>query len=110
MILTAPGMPGTGYRWSFTWNRSLVPAGADDPATFGGPPTTIAFIMNVADNTPPTLELPADTTIEGNTVGGAIAAYAVSAFDAEDATAPTPTCSPAVGGLFHSGRPRSTAR
>ncbi len=103
VIVTAPPDPGTGYRYSFTWNRSLVPTGIDDNAVFEGTAPTLVFLLNVADNTPPSLHLPADMTVEGDTVGGAVAAYAVSASDAEDGVAPTPACSPAVGDVLPLG-------
>jgi hypothetical protein len=103
VIVTAPPDPGTGYRYSFTWNRSLAPTGTDDGAVFEGTAPTLVFLLDVADNTPPSLDLPADTTVEGDTVGGAFAAYAVSASDAEDAVAPTPACSPAVGAVLPLG-------
>ena len=103
VIITAPSDPGIGYRYSFTWNRSLTPPTAGDPGVFEGSPTNLVFTVDVADNTPPTLNLPADSTIEGNTTNGALAAYTVSASDAEDAVAPTPSCSPAVGDLLPLG-------
>ena len=62
--------------------------------------------MNVAtpvENTPPELQLPANSTVEGNTTGGAAAAYTVTATDAEDAVAPTPSCTPATGSLLPLG-------
>jgi hypothetical protein len=103
VIVTAPPDPGTGYRYSFTWNRSLVPTGTDDSTVFGGTAPTLVFLLDVATNTPPSLDLPADMTVEGDTVGGAVAAYAVSASDSEDAVAPTPACSPAVGAVLPLG-------
>jgi hypothetical protein len=103
MIVSAPTDPGVGYRYSFTWNKSLVPTSAGDTGVFEGPATNIVFTLNVADNTPPTLNLPADSTIEGDTTGGTLAAYTVSASDAEDAVAPTPSCSPSVGDLLPLG-------
>lgn len=103
VIVTAPPDPGVGYRYAFTWNRSLSPVGNGDSSVFSGSSTTLVFLLNVADNTPPTLNLPADSTIEGNTSGGATAAYSVSASDLEDTVAPTPSCSPAVGALLPLG-------
>jgi hypothetical protein len=103
VILTAPSEPGLDYRYSFTWNRGLMPATAADAAVFEGSAPTIAFLLDVADNTPPTLNLPDDSTVEGNTTGGALAAYAVAASDTEDASPPTPVCSPAVGDLLPLG-------
>ncbi len=103
MIVTAPGDVGVGYRYSFTWNRSLTPTTADDASVFEGPSTTLVFVLDVATNTPPTLNLPADMTVEGDTTGGAVAAYSVSATDAEDAVAPIPNCGPAAGAVLPLG-------
>jgi hypothetical protein len=103
VTVTAPNDPGIDYRYAFTWTRSLVPTSAGDAAVFEGTAPTLTFLLDVADNTPPTLDLPADSTFEGNASGGALAAYTVSASDAEDATAPTPVCNPAVGDLLPLG-------
>jgi hypothetical protein len=103
MIVTAPTDPGVGYRYSFTWNRSLVPSSTGDAGVIEAAATTLVFTLDVVDNTPPTLNLPADSTVEGSVTGGAPAAYTVSATDAEDAVAPTPTCSPSVGSLLPLG-------
>jgi hypothetical protein len=74
-----------------------VPTKDTDPGTFSGLNPSITFVLDVADNTPPTLHLPADSTVEGSEVGGAPAAYSVTADDVEDATDPTPSCDPALG-------------
>ena len=50
------------------------------------------------------LTVPADQTVEGDTTGGWVAAYAgVSATDAEDDPDPTPICSPAAGEVLPLG-------
>ena len=103
VIVTAPVDPGTGYLYSFTWNRSLMPVGSADSDTFGPDTTTVVFLLNVATNTPPSLVLPSDLTVEGDATGGAIAAYSVSATDAEDLVPPTPACTPATGSLLALG-------
>jgi hypothetical protein len=103
LIVTAPLALGTNYRYSFTWNRSLLPSTTGDSGVFEGPSTTVVFLLDVANNTPPELHLPADVTIEGNTTSGAIAAYSVSASDAEDGAPPTPTCAPVVGSVLPLG-------
>jgi hypothetical protein len=103
MIVTAPNALGTDLRYTFAWTRSLVPSTAGDAGVLQGTDPTVTFILDVTDNTPPVLILPGDSTAEGGTIGGAVAAYDVSASDDEDATAPTPACSPAVGALLPLG-------
>ncbi|MCA1695186.1 MAG: HYR domain-containing protein [Actinobacteria bacterium] len=53
-------------------------------------------------NTPPTVVVPANRTVEGNTTGGANVAFSASASDAQDGTL-VPTCTPASGSLFGLG-------
>lgn len=103
LFVTAPLALGTDLRYVFSWNRTLVPTTASDAGVLEGANPSITIVLDVANNTPPTLALPGDSTVEGDTTGGAIAAYAVSASDAEDATAPTPACSPANGTLLPLG-------
>jgi hypothetical protein len=81
----------------------LTPTTATDAGVLEGTNPSVTFILDVAENTPPALVLPGDTTVEGDTTGGAIAAYDVTATDAEDATAPTPACSPALGAVLPLG-------
>jgi hypothetical protein len=68
----------------------------------GGLTTTGSFAITVVD-TPPTLHLPTNSTVEGNTTGGATVTYDATATDTEDATAPPTVCSPASGSLFPLG-------
>ncbi|MEP7216934.1 MAG: HYR domain-containing protein [Anaerolineaceae bacterium] len=103
MVVTAPYAPGADLRYVFSWNRSLVPPTAGDADVLAGSNPTVTFILDVADNTPPVLILPGDFTVEGDTTGGAVAAYGASATDPEDATAPTPACSPVVGAVLPLG-------
>ena len=103
ITVSAPIALGTDLRYVFSWTRSLLPATAGDADVLTNGNPTVTFILDVVDNTAPSLHLPADSTIEGNATGGAIAAYSVSASDAEDATAPTPSCDPAVGDLLPLG-------
>ena len=103
MIVTAPGLPGTDLRYVFSWTRSLVPTTATDAGVLDGTNPSVTFILDVVENTPPVLVLPGDATVEGDTTGGAIAAYDVSAADAEDASDPTPACSPALGTVLPLG-------
>ena len=104
MIVTAPNALGTDLRYVFSWTRSFVPSTAGDSGVLQGTNPTVTFILDVAANTPPVLTLPGDSTVEGDTIGGAVAAYGVSASDAQDATAPTAACSPVVGALLPHGR------
>ena len=103
VLVTAPYATGDDLRYVFSWNRSLVPSTAGDAGVLAGANPTVTFILDVADNTPPVLVLPADSTIEGDATGGAIAAYGASATDTEDGTAPTPACDPVVGALLPLG-------
>ena len=106
IIVTAPDAPGDDYRYYFSWNRAVVPASLNDVGVFEGTNPSITIYLDVPGgtaNTPPTLNLPADSVVEGNTTGGATAAYVVTASDVEDAVAPTPSCSPAVGSLLPLG-------
>ena len=103
MIVTAPPDPATDLRYVFSWTRSLVPSTAGDASVLSGANPTVTFVLDVSTNTPPTLTLPTDATVEGNASGGALAAYTVSATDIEDATAPVPVCSPALGALLPLG-------
>ena len=106
IVLTAPMTEGTGLHYRFGWSRTVTPSSGSDTGVFSGSSPQIEFVMNVAtpvENTPPELQLPADSTVEGNATGGAAAAYTVTATDAEDAVAPTPSCTPATGSLLPLG-------
>lgn len=103
ITLRAPSVPGTGYVFTTLWNRTVSPTGADDGNAFNRSSTGLSFTVDVVSNTPPVLTVPGDATVEGDTVGGWIAAYAVSAADAEDPSAPTPVCAPAAGSVLPLG-------
>jgi hypothetical protein len=103
VTLRAPSVPGNGYAFSIMWSRALSPEGSDDGNAFGRSSTSVTFAVNVVANTPPTVHVPDDTTVEGTTSGGWTAAFDVDATDAEDAPDPTPSCSPAVGDLLPLG-------
>jgi hypothetical protein len=59
--------------------------------------------VTVAWRTAPVLSLPGNLVQEGDTIGGAHAAYTVSATDAQDSPPPTPVCSPAAGTVIPLG-------
>jgi len=107
IIVTAPTEPGNDYRYFFSWNRAVTPASSNDVGVFDGTNPSITIFLDVPGgtvNTPPTLNLPADSVVEGNRTGGATAAYVVTASDAEDSVAPTPSCIPALGSLLPLGQ------
>ncbi len=61
-------------------------------------------------NTPPVLVLPADMTVEGNTLGGANVTFSVSASDTEDGDLSGDVqCSPASGSFFTLGGPHTVS-
>ncbi|MDP9326787.1 MAG: HYR domain-containing protein [Actinomycetota bacterium] len=64
---------------------------------------TFNVIVNCPTNTAPTLNLPADITVEAQGASGATVTYTVTATDAEDNPDPTPSCSPASGSVFALG-------
>lgn len=96
VTLTVPTTPGTDLAFTLTYGKTLSPAGVADASSITGT-TAVTFLVTVTGNTPPALVLPPPSTVEGNTTGGAIAAYSVSATDAEDSPPPAPSCTPAVG-------------
>lgn len=61
------------------------------------------FQANVVLNTAPHLSVPADSTVQATGPSGAAVSFSATATDADDATAPTPTCSPASGSTFALG-------
>jgi hypothetical protein len=63
---------------------------------------TLTVEAAVPPNTAPSLDLPADQTVEATGAGGATVYYAASASDTEDAVV-TPSCSPASGSIFPLG-------
>ena len=96
VTIVAPMTPGNDYKFEVGWERQFSPW---DSSTFGSSKWTFAtFVLDVVSpNTPPSLELPATLTLEGDTAGGAFAAYSVGATDVEDDPDPVPSCSPAPG-------------
>ena len=90
--LTMPTTPGLDYPFTMSWSRSGTTGLTKS--------TSIVFKIDVVPNTPPNLFLPADLTVEAIGPGGAPASFAATATDAEDATAPTPSCAPPSGSTF----------
>jgi hypothetical protein len=68
-----------------------------------GNSTSNTFAISVHLDAAPTLNLPSNINVEGDTTGGARVTFSVSADDAEDNPDPTPTCSRASGSLFGVG-------
>jgi len=95
VTLRMPTTPGNDYQFTLDWSRT---------GTTGlTGMSTVTFQIDVVPNTPPTLSLPADMTLEATSPAGAVGTYSVTASDAEDAVPPTPTCSPASGSTFAFG-------
>jgi hypothetical protein len=59
-------------------------------------------VVESLDATPPTLHLPSTVEVQATSAGGAVAAYVVTASDADPA-APPVTCSPSSGSTFPLG-------
>ena len=92
--ITAPSAPGS-HVFKVAFARS--PSG-------GVTGTTIAqFMLTVASNTSPVLDLPGDLVVEGDTTGGWTAAFTATATDSEDDPDPAVTCAPAIGDLLPLG-------
>jgi hypothetical protein len=83
----------------FKLGTTTVTCTAKDSA---GNVSTGTFKVTVQDTKPPTLKIPTDMTVEGNTKGGATVPFDVSATDAVDGTVPV-VCSAKSGGFFKLG-------
>ncbi len=94
VTLTAPMTAGI-YEYSILYVRAFSPNRAD----LTGTPliSGVGYTLEVVTNTPPSLVLPANMEVEGDRTGGASAAYAVGATDAQDDPAPVPSCTPTPG-------------
>jgi len=103
VTLRAPTTINVGYIYTVGYARSLSPAGSNDAGALSGTATAVNFRLDVATNTPPDLTVPGDATVEGDTIGGWTAVYAVSATDAQDEPDPVSTCSPAAGSVLPLG-------
>jgi hypothetical protein len=95
VTLTMPTTPGESYLFSLMWSRFGVTSLTGSSA--------ITFQVNVIGNTPPTLHLPADKTVEATSPAGAAVTWSATATDDEDAVAPTPSCTPASGSTLPLG-------
>ena len=104
IIVTAPAEPGLDYLYTFSWSRTLSPTSVTDPGTFDGANPSITFVLDVVENTPPTLDLPGNRTVEATSPAGATTSWTATASDAEDATPPSVDCSPASGSTFPLGQ------
>ena len=99
--ITAP-TDGGSYSYTLMWFRTLDPSGSGDTGTFtSGTSLTVTLIVDA--NVAPTVAVPTDMTVEGNTTGGANVTYTATATDPEDDPDPTPTCEPASGAFFALG-------
>ncbi|HZC32920.1 MAG TPA: HYR domain-containing protein [Candidatus Bathyarchaeia archaeon] len=90
-----PTTVGNDYMFTIVWDRT--------PSAGLTSLTAMTFQVDVVPNTPPHLVLPTDETVEATSPAGAAATYSATATDAEDTTAPTPTCTPASGSTFPLG-------
>ena len=108
VTITAPTAPGT-YNYLLMWSRTLNPGAAGDSGTFSGG-TSVDVTLEVVGNVAPTVTVPADTLVEGNTVGGATVSFTASATDPDDDPDPTPTCEPVSGSFFALGTTTVTCR
>jgi hypothetical protein len=98
VTIVAPPTDGADYLFQVAWTRTYSPASTSDgTAVSGGPLTFATFTLDVVSNTAPALILPTSVTQEGDTTGGATAAYAFGATDAEDDPDPAAACAPAPG-------------
>jgi hypothetical protein len=61
-----------------------------------------AFVVTVADTTPPLVQVPADLSVVATSIRGAAATYAAAATDLVDGSV-APTCAPASGSVFAPG-------
>lgn len=95
VTLTMPTTAGDSYLFTLIWSRFGVTGLTGSSA--------ITFQVNVVGNTPPTLHLPTAVSAEATSPAGAHVTWSATATDAEDATPPTPTCSPDSGSTFPLG-------
>jgi hypothetical protein len=103
VVITAPPTDGENLAYVVNWTKRLSPPGFLDSGTFSGA-TSVTFRLDVVSNTPPSLGLPADLDVEGDTSGGWTADWTVTADDAEDDPDPAPVCSSQPGDVLPVGQ------
>jgi hypothetical protein len=104
VTLQAPTITGPGQTFDLLYTRALSPAGSSDGSAIGGTFIGVSIRLDVVTNATPVVTVPADRTVEGDTIGGWSAAYpGVSASDAEDDPDPVATCEPAAGAVVPLG-------
>jgi hypothetical protein len=104
VTITAPDTTGAGRLFQVGYGRTYEPIATNDGSNVSGSMfTVVSYSLDVVSNTAPVLDLPSAVTLEGDTTGGALAAYAASATDAEDDPDPLPVCTPAVGAFVALG-------
>lgn len=101
VTLTAPLTEGQDLPFQVSWTRTY--STGDASGISGSLFTFASFTIDVVSNTPPTLILPTGVTQEGDATGGAVAAYAFGATDAEDDPDPTAVCTPTPGDFVSLG-------
>jgi hypothetical protein len=95
VTLTMPSTAGNDQEFTLMWNRT----GSGGLTGM----TILTFRVDVVGNTPPTLHLPGDQLVEATSAAGATVSWSATATDAEDATPPAVTCTPASGSTFALG-------
>lgn len=95
VTLRTPTTPGIDYQYTIIYAR-LGFSGLTGS-------TVITYTVDVEQNTPPTLTLPAPITAEAASPAGAVVNYTATASDAHDEPDPTPSCTPASGSEFAIG-------
>ena len=103
VTIVAPPADGEDYLYQVGYMDSFEPPSGNDGSAISGSITFASFILDVVSNTAPVLQLPSAVTLEGDTAGGALAAYTATATDAEDDPDPTPVCMPAPGAFVPLG-------
>jgi hypothetical protein len=93
--LTMPSTAGDNQDFTLMWAKS----GSSGLTGM----TTLTFRVDVVGNTPPTLHLPGDLVAEATSSSGAVVTFSATATDAEDASPPSVTCTPASGSTFPLG-------
>ena len=102
VTITAPSAAGDDYSYLLVWSRTLSPGATGDAGTFIGG-TSVTVILDVGGNAAPSVSVPDDMVVEGNTTGGAHVAFTATATDPEDDPDPTPVCLPTSGSFFALG-------